>query len=374
VTARDTIRDLRTHRIRAPLHSPFVTALRTTTAVDSLLVEVVDADGRSGWGEGAPVWRITGDSVEGMLAAVHGPLRAVVVGRDPDDYDAVCADLARAVVGNTTAKAAVDIALHDLAARRRGIPLPALFGSATLRLPTDVTLAAAPTDQMVEAAAKRVAEGFGVLKLKVGEGGVDELARLRAIRAAVGPDVLIRLDANQGWTPRQAVRVIGAMEDAGLDIELVEQPVPARDLDGLTWVTDHTRTPILADEAVWSPRDLLEVVRRRAADMVNPKLAKCGGLRAGRQLLAVAEAAGVGVMLGSMMETHVGVAATAVLATLAPGPLTHDLDAAWWLVGSPVLGGMSYDGATVVLPDAPGLGVDGVRPAALVDSVEVVER
>jgi L-alanine-DL-glutamate epimerase-like enolase superfamily enzyme len=154
------------------------------------------------------------------------------------------------------------------------------------------------------------------------------------------------------------VRLIHAIEDAGLNVELIEQPVRAGDLAGLAWVTDRVEIPVLADESIWSPADLLRLVDRRAADLVNIKLAKCGGLRAARHLLAVAEAAGTGVVFGSMLETHVGTAAASLAAATA-SPLTPDLDAAWWLARSPVNGGMTYDSAAITLPASPGLGITG---------------
>ncbi|PZS36639.1 MAG: dipeptide epimerase [Pseudonocardiales bacterium] len=355
-----SIREVRAHVVRVPLHTPFVTAIRTVHAVDSVLVEIVDGAGRAGWGEGAATWKVTGDSVASIEAAVTGPLRETVLGRHPDDLVAVCSAVEQAIVGNTAAKAAVDCALHDLAARRMGIPLPRLLGSGSLRVPTDVTLAAGPPQDMAVAAKKRLAEGFGVLKIKLGDGTADDVERLRLIRATAGPAAVLRVDANQGWTPRAAVRAIRAMEDAGLDLELVEQPVAAGDLDGLAFVTAHVSTPVLADESVWSAQDLLEIIRRRAADLVNVKLAKCGGIAPARRLLAVAQASGTGVLLGSMMETHVGLGAVASLATVSRSAAVDDLDAAWWLSASPVSGGLRYDGAHVVLPDAPGLGIDGL--------------
>jgi len=355
-----SIREVRAHRVSVPLHTPFVTAIRTVHAVDSVLVEIVDADGRSGWGEGPATWRVTGDSVAGIEAAVTGPLRHTVLGRQPDDLVDVCAAVESAIVGNTAAKAAVDCALHDLAARRLGVPLPRLLGSSGLRVPTDVTLAAGPAQDMALAAKERTSEGFGVLKVKAGDGTADDVDRLRLIRAAAGPGAVLRVDANQGWTPREAVRAIRAMEDAGLDLELIEQPVAAGDLAGLAFVTAHVSTPVMADESVWSARDLLEVIRRRAADLVNVKLAKCGGIGPARRLLAVAQAAGTGVLLGSMMETHVGVGAVASLATVSRSAGVDDLDAAWWLSRSPIIGGLRYEGAQVVLPDAPGLGISGL--------------
>jgi L-alanine-DL-glutamate epimerase-like enolase superfamily enzyme len=264
------------------------------------------------------------------------------------------------VPGNFGAKAAVDVALHDLAARRQGISLPRLLGTSVHRVPTDVTLAASDAGSLGEVAEKRVADGFTVLKMKVGASGSGDVERVHAVRERVGPDVTIRLDANQGWNPRQAVRTIRSIEDAGLDVELVEQPVPAHDLAGLAWVTDRVDTPVLADESVYGVRDLVELIRRRAADMVNVKLAKCGGLTAARTLLELARAHGMEALIGSMMESPVGVGAAASLAAASGGRLVNDLDAAWWAAGSPLKGGLTYDGATVVLPDAPGLGVEGL--------------
>lgn len=344
--------------VTTPLHTPFVTALRTATTTDTVVVRITDSDGVTGWGEAPQVWPVTGESLAGAQACVEGPLTAIVSGRDPDDLVDLCRSVGRAVAANYGAKAAVDVALHDLAARRRGVSLPVLLGSTTLRVPTDVTLAAGTPEALDEAARSRVTDGFSVLKLKVGTDAATDVARVRAVREAVGPGVRLRLDANQGWTARDAVRVIGALEDARLDVELVEQPLPAADLDGMAWVTARVSTPVMADESVYGVRDLVEVIRRRSADLVNVKLAKCGGLSVATTLLELARAQGMGAIVGSMMETHIGVGAAASLAAAHPTSNVCDLDAAWWASSSPVVGGMTYDGATVVLPDSPGLGVE----------------
>ncbi len=252
------------------------------------------------------------------------------------------------------------MALHDLAARRLGVSLPVLLGSTRHRVDTDVTLSAGSADELAEVAATRVKDGFGVLKLKVGTDAAADVDRVRAARDAVGPDVALRLDANQGWTAREAVTVISALEDAGVRVELVEQPVRAEDLDGLAWVTARVATPVMADESVYGVRDLVEVIRRRAADMVNVKLAKCGGIGPARTLLELARAHGMGTIVGSMMETHVGVGAAASLVAAYGTTATSDLDAAWWAASSPVRGGLRYEGATLVLPGSPGLGVEGL--------------
>lgn len=347
--------EVRCHRVSAPLHTPFVTALRRTSTVESLVVEVVDDEGHSGWGEAPQVWRVTGESVVGAEECVRQPLTDAIKGQDPDDLHHLLRRVGTAVEGNHGAKAAVDEALHDLAAQRAGLSLPRFLGGTSHRVHTDVTLSAGTPDELAEAAAKRVGEGFDTLKVKVGTDAATDAERVRAVRQAAGPSVKLRLDANQGWTPREAVRTITQLEDQ--DLELVEQPVHARDLEGLQWVSDRVDTPILADEAVYDVRDLVTLIQRRAADLVNVKLAKCGGIGQARTMLALAEQCGVGTTIGSMMEGPIGVGAAASLAAAHGTTLACDLDAAWWLTKSPITGGMHYKGATIILPDTPGLGV-----------------
>ena len=355
------IEQVRARRVTTALHTPFVTALRRTTTTDTVVVQVVDSDGVVGWGEAPQVWQVTGESLAGAEACIAGPLSTTVTGRDADDWAETCRAVAGAVAANHGAKAAVDVALHDLAARRRGVSLAALLGGTSLRVPTDVTLPVGEPAGLADAARSRATDGFTVLKLKVGTDAATDVERVRAVRAAVDAgdtDIRIRLDANQGWTAREAVRVISALEDADLDIEFVEQPLAAADLDGMAWVTARVNTPVMADESVYGVRDLVEVIHRRCADLVNVKLAKCGGLSVARTLLEVARAHGLGTVVGSMMETHIGVGAAASLVAAHPTTAVPDLDAAWWAASPPVVGGLRYDGAAVVLPDAPGLGVE----------------
>jgi len=352
--------DVKTHHLSAPLHSPFVTALRRTSTMETLVVEIIDENGVRGFGEAPQVWQVTGESIAGAQACIGGPLAAVVKGRDPHDLVTLLGDVRRTVAGNTGAKAGVDVAVHDLLARQLGVPLVRLLGGTSSRVPTDVTLPVGSVDDLVDAATARVADGFDVLKVKVGTDPDGDVHRVTAIREATGPLVRIRLDANQGWTERHAVRTIKTLEDADADVELVEQPVVAHDLDALARVTARVDTPILADESVYGLTDLIEVMKRHAADMVNVKLAKCGGLAVARTLLDLAAAAGMGTIVGSMMESPIGVGAAASLAAAYGTSATSDLDAAWWLA-TPAQGGVRYEGSTLVLPDAPGLGIDDIR-------------
>jgi L-alanine-DL-glutamate epimerase-like enolase superfamily enzyme len=346
---------VKTHRVSSPLHTPFVTSLRRTTTADSLLVEVIDEDGRSGFGEAPQVWAVTGANIPGSEACVEQMIAPRLIGRDADDLVANCAFVAKAVVGNEAAKAAVDVALHDLAARRLGIPLARLLGGTSLTIPTDVTLSAGDPASLAAAARDRVAEGFSVLKVKVGTDASTDLDRIRAVCKAV--PATVRLDANQGWTAREAVRIINGISAEGLPVELVEQPVPRSDVDGLAFVTQHVDIPIMADETVFGVLDLTLVIQKRAADLVNVKLAKCGGLSVARTLIELAHAHGLGTCVGSMMEGPVGVGAAASLVAAFRTTTVSDLDAAWWLASSPVHGGLSYRDGAVHLPESPGLGV-----------------
>jgi o-succinylbenzoate synthase len=357
-----SITEIRCHRLTAPLHTPFVTALRRTEHLETTVVEVVDDDGVSGYGEAPQVWRVTGESLAGAEACLSGPLADVVRGRSVDDLPDLSAQLLDAVVGNFGAKAAMDVALHDLASRRAGVSLTAFLGGPTgaQRVPTDVTVSAGEPDELAATATKRTAEGFSVLKLKVGTDAASDVARVRAVREAA-PGARIRVDANQGWTPDQAIAVIRAMEDAGLDVEFVEQPVERHDVRGLAAVTAAVDTPVMADESVFGLRDLAAVIDLRAADLVNVKLAKCGGLGVARELLERTRAAGMGTIVGSMMEGPIGVGVAAALVAAVGTSHVSDLDAAWWASASPVVGGATYDAGVIVLPGTPGLGIDGLR-------------
>ncbi|QIG42222.1 dipeptide epimerase [Nocardioides anomalus] len=302
-------------RLSAPLHTPFVTALRRATSVESVLVRVTDSDGRVGYGEAPANGPVLGTTLEGNTAVLEGPLRDAVLGRAVDPR-ALWPRLDRAVLGHGAAKSALDCALHGLG------------GAPAVDLPTVVTLPVGEPDDVAAAAAARVAEGFTDLKLKVGTDPALDRARVRAARAAA-PGAALRIDANQGWDAHTALAVLDDLADQGL--ELVEQPVPARDLLGLAHVRRHAPVPVLADESVFGLEDLVAVIRLGAADLVNLKLAKAGGLTPARELARVARQHGLGVTVGCMLEGPVGVAAAARLAAEVGCDVVPDLDGAWWL-------------------------------------------
>ena len=370
------IRAVRSSVLSIPLHTPFVTALRRTSTIDTLIVCLDLADGTTGLGEAPQVWAVTGDSVASATACVEQVLAPVLVGADSDDWDALAAGVARACARNFGAKAAVETALLDAVARAAGMPLAYLFAdvagvprpvsrgvglgggaAGVFEVATDVTISAGSPEALGSAAQARVAEGFTRLKLKVGTDAATDVARVRAVREAAGPDIGVRLDANQGWSREDAVAVIRALAEAGLGVEIVEQPVAGEDIEGLAWVRERVDLPIMADETVYGATDLERVIRLEAADAVNVKLAKCGGPLTGLRLLARAREAGLGTMVGSMMESHVGVATAASMVAAVGTSAVSDLDAAWWATHSPYAGGPTYGPGVIQLPDALGLGM-----------------
>ena len=356
------IQNIETKRISVPLKKPFKTALRTAETLDSILVKITCDNGMVGWGEAAASVVITGDSLPSIEGAIQETIRPQLIGKSLLAYEQVFQTLHQSMVGNSSAKAAVDMALYDLLAKRAGMPLYQFLGGYRKQLETDYTVSVNSPQEMAEDAAAYLKDGFNVLKIKVGKDDIrQDIVRIQEIRKAVGSEVTIRLDANQGWNAKEAIRSIRRMEDMGLDIELVEQPVKAHDLEGLKQVTDHVDTPIMADESVFSPAQALEVLRRRAADMINIKLMKAGGIYKAQLINQIAEEHGVTCMVGSMLESRLSVSAAAHFAASKKNIVAVDLDAPLMLRRDVIEGGVTYQGRVLSMPESPGLGISAVH-------------
>ncbi len=354
--------------IDIPLVTPFKTALRTVNSVNDLIVKIETEDGMVGYGEAPPTAVITGDTRESIEAAVRGYIAPSILGMDLDDFEAVLEKMDKCIAKNTSAKAAADIALHDLYAKRKGLPLFRLLArkdpaQPKTKLETDLTISVNETDEMVRDSLRAVEQGFRILKVKVGKGGSKDVERIREIRRAVGSKITIRVDANQGWTKEEAVRTIRAMEDAALQVELVEQPVSGHDFKGLKYVTSQVDTPILADEAVFSVEDAERIIEERAADLINIKLMKTGGIRNAQKICDIAQENDIKCMIGCMLESKVAVSAGAHLAAARSCVTMADLDGPSLCSIDPYQGGPVYHGPEILLPEESGIGITKV-PAA----------
>lgn len=349
---------IETYRVTVPLKKPFKTALRTVEAAESVIVHLTTQDGRYGFGEAPPTHVITGDTLDGIERAAQ-LIGAQLIGMDLRNREQLFGKLHKTLIGNTSAKAAIDMALYDLIAQHAGMRLTQFLGGYRNSVETDYTVSVNSPEEMAQDAEDYGRAGFTVLKVKVGiDTPEQDLKRIQAIRDRVGNKVTLRLDANQGWDPKSAVRTIGKMEDAGFDIELIEQPVPAGDIEGMKFVTEHTMTPIMADESVFSPADARRVLEMRAADLLNIKLMKAGGIHQALKINALAESFGVRCMTGSMIETKLGLSAAAHFAASQPNITRFDFDAPLMLKEDILPGGIEYGGKTVRFPERPGLGID----------------
>lgn len=354
------ITGIHTGEIQIPLARPFKTALRTVERVEDIVVRITAENGMVGYGEAPPTAVITGDTKGSVLCAIREHIAPALTGMDILALEEVMERLHHAIKGNTSAKAAVDMALYDLWAKVIGKPLYQLLGGYRDTIETDLTISVNPVPQMVADSLAAVQEGYRVLKVKVGKEGMADIPRIAAIREAVGPDIRIRVDANQGWNVKDSIRIITAMEDKGLDIDLVEQPVAAGDIDGMAKITQAVYTPILADESVFSPLDALELIRRGAADLLNIKLMKTGGIHEAIKICDMASLYGVECMMGCMLESKLAVSAAAHLCA-AKGIVTRaDLDGPSLCSVDPFQGGPAYDGAMIRMNDTSGIGITSV--------------
>ena len=246
------ITGVRLGKISVPLRVPFKTALRSVSSVEDVIVEVYTDTGAVGYGEAPPTGAITGDTTGAILGALQDHIIKTVVGRDVDEFEDLMQALNKCIVGNTSAKAAMDMALWDLYGQLYRIPVYKLMGGSRKEIITDITISVNDPEEMARDAVDAVRRGYDTLKIKVGAHPELDVARLTAVRQAIGNDTRIRIDANQGWEPKQAVRLLNQMQEKGLDIEFVEQPVKAHDIDGLKYVTERSYVPVLADESVFS--------------------------------------------------------------------------------------------------------------------------
>jgi len=351
------IKDIKVSEISIPLVTPFKTALRTVACVNDILIQIETDTDQVGLGEAPPTAVITGDTKGSIITAITEFILPAVRGLDIEDIDGIMSKISRCMQKNSSAKAAVDMAVYDLYAKNLKKPLYKVLGGHGNEVETDLTISVNPVDVMVADSLKAVAAGFRILKVKVGKEGLKDIARIQAIREALGPSVKIRVDANQGWTAKDAVRIITAMEDRGLDIELVEQPVPAHDFSGMQYVTAHVSTPILADESVFSAEDAIRIITGRAADLINIKLMKTGGIYEALKICAAAETYGISCMIGCMLESKISVSAAAHLAA-AKGIITMaDLDGPSLCSMDPYEGGPVFDGPKIHMPEEPGIGI-----------------
>ena len=355
-----TITKVEIYKLNIPRQTQFRIAIGVFEEVQNLLVRIHAGDGLYGLGEGAPLPFLCGET-QAIAFEASKALARLLIGRDPYAVEARMQELGSYLIHNTTARSAFDMALYDLLGKRAGLPLYALLGGEKRALTTDETIGLDTPGAMAQEAMEAKERGFAAIKVKLGTGFPDDLDRIRAIREAVGPETLLRIDANQGWDPVTAERIL--QELARFDIQYCEEPVAHWNNQALRRVREKSPIPIMADESLFDHHDAFRLASMGACDYFNIKLAKSGGIHTALKINAVAEAAGIQCMVGCMSETRLGLSAAAHLASARPNIVFADLDSAFGKADL-VEGGIAYDGGDITLPDAPGHGAD-IKPEVL---------
>lgn len=306
-----------------PLEAPFEIALGTQTAAENVLVTVELADGTVGYGEGSPIAPVTGETREAAVATASAA-GDLLEGEDAAAYRSHARTLRETFPGAVSATLAVEMAVFDAYCRSRDLPLSELFGGPPTPVVTDITIPIVDPETARDTAREAVADGFEHLKIKTGTDVDADVERVAAVREAA-PDAELKVDANQGWTPAETVAFADACADRDVDLALLEQPVRADDVAGLARVRNDVDVPIGADETVFAPADAVRVVREDAADVINVKLGK-SGLQGARDIVAIAEAANLELMVGCMLESAIGIHAAAHVVSGTDAFSSVDLD------------------------------------------------
>ena len=296
--------------VRVPRPRPFKSSLGVQQASENAVVRIHTDEGLVGLGEASSIWDRRG---RGESETINGLLAEALVGQDPTQISAISALMDSLLHRSYPAKAGVEMALYDLVGKMLNAPVYTLLGGQVReRMLLSHSLSMGDPEDIVEQAARLAEEGYQTLKCKVGRDLQADLQILDAIRSEVG-DITLRVDANMGWaSAKEAVRQINEL--SVFDLELIEQPLHYSDMEGLRFVRANVEVPIMADESVWTPSDAMACIRANAVDVFNVYVSEAGGLGPAAPIFAIAEAARLPCIIGSMPELGIGTAAQAHLA------------------------------------------------------------
>lgn len=349
------ITNMKIEPLRLKLLKPFTVALGTMDEVQTVLVQIETDEGISGIGEGAPFAPVTGETIETALPTAH-TLSKLLIGENPLQIEKIHHIMDQNILGNTSVKAAVDIALHDILGKKAEAPLYQLLGGYKNAFATDMTIGIDSPEKMAAEAKEKVADGFQILKIKAGMDVTQDIAAIRLIREAIGDDIRLRVDANQGWTAAEALQFMQGAAQCRVDA--IEQPLPYWDIEGMAYTRSKGAIPIMADESAHSPQDAMRIIRQDAADVINIKLMKSAGLYKAEKINAIAESAGLHCMVGCMLESKIGITAGASLVAAKKNITEADMDSFMHIKDPGIKGGLSIEKGIITLPEAPGLGID----------------
>jgi len=339
------------------LKEPFSIANETVDIGENVFLKFETDEDITGWGCATPD-SVTSETKKTVVDFFNNVIKDVLVGEDPLRINFINDIIEEKLIGNPSIKAGVNIALYDILGKKADMPLYKLLGGYKDKIETSITIGLNPIDTMVEKAKSFVSQGFKCLKIKCGMDADQDIEVVLAIRNEVGPNIKLRMDANEGYTLEKALRVIETLEKLGADIEMLEQPTSAKYLYALKEVTAQCTVPIMADETALTLRDSLKLVKMEIADMINLKLMKIGGITNAIKANTYAEIAEIPVMAGCMNESMAAMAAGVHFACAFKNVQYADLDSALDFEQDIVKGGACYENGFVIPSNKPGLGIE----------------
>ncbi|MGD2124930.1 MAG: dipeptide epimerase [Desulfobacteraceae bacterium] len=350
------ITDVKAWSVSMRLSEPYTIAYETVRATTNIFLRIETNRGVSGHGCAAPDEQVTGETAESVSRSLNDVVRPTIKGSDPLRPIMLFERLKPMLKRQPSVLAAVDMALFDVLGKNADLPLWKLLGGYRDRIKTSVTIGILPLRETVESAQAWVEKGFKSLKLKGGRDVESDIERVLKVREAVGKEIELRFDGNQGFSVEDSLKFVEETRKARL--ELIEQPTPKGQPDLLGRVTDSVAIPVMADESLITLRDAFRIARHGLADMVNVKLMKVGGISTALQINAVARSAGLEVMVGCMDEAALGIAAGLHFALARPNVVYADLDGHLGLEGDPTRGAVILRKGTLFPTNRPGLGFD----------------
>lgn len=349
------ITQIEVYQFPVKLKKPFVISLGSFEYAENVVVVIRTSEGLSGFGECSPFMPINGESME-TCYVVANYLAKALLGKNPLDIEGCSETLDRTIFGNSSIKSAFDIALYDIAAQQAGLPLYAFLGGKNNKvLKTDYTVSLGNLEQMVADALTIRECGFEVIKVKLGDNPNKDILRIKAIRAQIGDEIPLRLDANQGWDVESAIRVLNELAPYG--IQFCEEPIPRWNFMELSRIKNSVPVMIMADESCCDHNDAQRLIALEAAQSFNIKLGKSSGIFKAQKIIKLAEKANLQLQIGGFLESRIGFTASAHLALTSDQVLFCDFDTPMMFSEDPVCGGIQYGlNGLVTIPETPGLG------------------
>jgi L-alanine-DL-glutamate epimerase-like enolase superfamily enzyme len=337
------------------LKEPFKIAIMEISAAQSVFIKMNTDQGLYGTGEANPFWALTGETQSINLAGAVD-LAKLLLHKNPLNIEERMREIDSFLVHNSTLRSAFDMALHDILGKVTGLPLYALLGGGKRSFWTDNTIGIAEPEVVAQKAVEYKNQGFKAIKVKLGTTIDMDTMRIQKIREAIGDELPIRVDANQGWDYNTAVNTLNALEPMG--IEYCEQPIAYWDYENMRRIRQNTSIAIMADESLFDHHDAFKLASMGCCDYFNIKLAKSGGIQTALKINAIGESAGIHCMVGCMTETRLGLTAGAHLVSALANVRFADLDGYLMLKQDPIIGGAQYNVGEINLPDTPGHGAD----------------